>query len=165
MAFTQCEWNEDVFKGAAAGCSMFVSLANLMAEDMGQEKASEMLVKMGTAYGVQSGEMFKQQLGDEKPDAGKLGRFIAADYAKAGLQVETEHENGSFTLRVHNCPFAEAYKALGMDLEAGKKICEDFGLSIMHNRLKPVDPDGKAELVHFRETWDDFCEERFQLSQ
>ena len=97
MAFTKCEWNEDVWKGAAAGCSVFVGLFQVVAAEDGSEKASEMLKKLGKAMGTQSGEMFKQQLGDQKLDVQKLSELIVGFDASFGVQTEIEQEGDSFT--------------------------------------------------------------------
>lgn len=161
MAFTQCDWNEDVLKGAAAGCSVFIGLANVVAAEEGSEKASGMLKKLGMAMGTQTGEMFKQQLGDQKLDAQKLSELIVGLDGSFGVKMEVEQEADSFNLRLHDCPLAAAYKAMGIDHETGKRICEDWGVTLYSNLMKVLAPNGDYELVHYRENWDDYCEERF----
>ena len=161
MAFTKCEWNEDVWKGATAGCSAFVGLFNVVAAEDGIEKASEMLKKLGTAMGAHSGEMFKQQLDDQKLDVQKLSELIVGFDASFGAQTEIAHEADAFRLRLHNCPLASAYKMLGIDHETGKRICEDWGVVLYKNLMNALAPNGQYEVVHYRENWDDYCEERF----
>ena len=161
MAFTKCEWNEDVWKGAAAGCSVFVGLFNVVAAEDGEEKAFGMLNKLGTAIGTHTGEMFKQQLGDQKLDVKKLSEFIVAFNTPFGCQMEIEQETDSFRIRHHNCPLAAAYKTMGVDHETGKRICEDWGVAVFENLMKLLAPNGKYELAHYREDWDDICEERY----
>ena len=163
MAFTPCEWNEDVWKGATAGCSGFVGLFNSVAAEDGSEKASEMLKKLGTAMGTHTGEMFKEQLGDQKLDVQKLSEFITGLEASFGVRMEIEQETDSFNLRLHDCPLAAAFKAMGVDHETGKRICEDWGVVLYESLMNVLAPNGKYELVRYRENWDDYCEERVSL--
>lgn len=161
MAFTEGEWNEDIWKGATAGCSLFVGLFQTVAAEEGSDRASEMLQKFGTSMGAHSGEMLKQQLGDQTLDVGKLSELIADFDASFGAKTEIEQQDGCFRMRIHNCPLAAAYEMMGIDRESGKRICEDWGVVLYQNLMNVLAPKGDYELVHFRETWDDFCEERF----
>lgn len=161
MAFSKVEWSEDTFKGATVGCSVFIGLYNTVAADAGNEKASDMLVELGAAMGTQHGEMLKGQLGDQKLDVQKLSDMIVGLDSAFGARVEVEQEADSFNLRIHECPLAAAYQALGIDHETGKKICEDWGVGLFQNLMNAVAPNGKYELVHYRETWDGVCEERY----
>lgn len=161
MAFNKCEWNEDVWKGATAGCTAFIGLFNVVAAEDGKEKAFSFLKKLGTAMGAQTGEMFKQQLGDQKLDVQKLSEFIIGFNAPFGCQMEIEEEADSFRIRHHNCPLAAVFKTLGIDYETGEKICEDWGVAIFENIMKVLAPNGQYEIAHYRENWDDYCEERY----
>ena len=165
MAFTKCEWNEDVWKGASTGCTVLVAFFNLVAEEVGREKAVEMLRKLGSGMGAQEGDMCKQQLGGQKLDVKKLSELVINASADFGDQMEIEYEDDSFKLKIYNCPLGGAYKALGMDLEAGKKICDHFGGSYCESFMKVLAPGGKYEVVRFRENWDDYCEERYSLGE
>ena len=163
MAFTACEWNEDLFEGAVAGSSLLVGYFNAVAEEFGEDKAAELLRKLGTAMGEHTGEMCKQQLGDQPLDVTKLAEFATGVAGSFGEKLEVEYEDNSFRLRIHNCPFAEAYKALGMDMESGKSICLAISESFSRNFLKVIAPDGHWELANCRESFDDHCEERYSL--
>jgi hypothetical protein len=163
MAFTESEWNEDVFKGAVAGCSAFVGLFNVIAAEEGGEKASEMLKKLGSAMGSHSGEMLKESLGGQGLDAQKLSELIAGFDASFGARTEVEQEGDAFKLRVHDCPLAAAYAMMGVDHETGKRICEDWGVTLFGNLMSVLAPNGKYELCQFRESWDGYCEESYSV--
>ena len=51
MAFTACEWNEDLYKGAVAGSSLLVGYFNAVAEEFGREKAARTVDPEKTAGG------------------------------------------------------------------------------------------------------------------
>ena len=163
MAFTPCDWNEDVWKGATAGCSAFVGLYNVVAAEEGIEKASEMLKKLGTATGTQHGEMVKGQLGDKQVDSHVLSEAIVGLDSAFGAKTEIEHEDDAFTLRIHECPLAAAYGMMGIDHETGKRICEEWGVTLFQSMMKVLAPNGNYELVRYRDTWDDYCEERYSV--
>jgi hypothetical protein len=165
MAFTACEWNEDLFKGAVAGTSLFVGYFNAVAEEVGGEKAAELLRKFGAAMGEHTGQMCKQQLGDQPLDVKKLAEFAIGVAGSFGEKLEVEYERNSFRLRIHNCPFVEAYKALGMDMESGKSVCLAIGESFSEDFLKVIAPDGHWDLARCRERFDDYCEECYSLGE
>ena len=165
MAFTACEWNEDLFKGAVAGSSVFVGYFNAVVEEFGREKAAELLRKFGAAMGEHTGHTCKQQLGGQPLDVKKLAEFATGVASSFGEKLEVEYEDNSFRMRIHNCPFVDAYKALGMDMESGKSICLAIGESFSKNFLKVIAPDGRWELARCRESFDDYCEERYSLGE
>ena len=163
MAFTKCDWSEDVWKGATAGCSAFVGFICTVAEAIGKEKAFDLLKKLGETMGKRSGQMFKEQLGDQSLDAKKLSQFIIGFNGPFGCQMEIEEHPGYFSLRHYNCPVAQAFKNLNTDYETGKRICYDWGATLFENLLKVLAPEAKYEVVHYRENWDDYCEEMYTL--
>jgi hypothetical protein len=163
MAFTKCDWSEGVWEGATAGCSVFVGLFGTVAEEIGKEKAFALLKKLGEGMGKGAGQMFKEQLGDEKIDIKKLAQFIIGFNGPFGCQMEIEEEPTHFRLRHHNCPVAQAFKNMATDYETGKRICYDWGVTLFENLLNVLAPEAKYEVAHYRENWDDYCEEKYTL--
>lgn len=163
MAFAKCDWSEEVWKGATAGCSAFVGFIGTVAEEIGKEKAFDLLKRLGENMGKGAGQMFKEQLSNQKLDVKKLSQFIIGFNGPFGCQMEIEEHPTHFRLRHYNCPLAQAFKNMGTDYEMGKRICYDWGLPLFENLMKVLAPNGKYELSHYRENWDDFCEEMYIL--
>ena len=161
MAFTKWYWTEEIWKGATAGCTIFVALFSTVAEEIGKEKAFGLLKKLGETMGKGAGQMFKDQLGDEKLDAKTLSKFIIGFNESFGCQMEIEEHPTHFRLRHYNCPLAQAFKNLGTDYETGKRICYDWGVTLFENLMKVLAPDGEYEATHYRDNWGDFCEEKY----
>lgn len=165
MAFTYCGWNEDAWKGATFGCSLFIRLFELVAEEHGGEEASAMLRKLGTTMGAQYAEALREQIGDQTLDAEKLSELVVGLDGTFGLQMEVEHEDDAFTLKLHNCPLAAAFKMLDVDGETGKQMCENWGSVFMDALTKGLAPNGDHRIVAFRRGWDGVCVERFSLGE
>ena len=165
MALTKHIWSEDIYKGAIAGTSIFVGFFNVVAEEFGTEKAVELLRKLGTNMGTNSGQNYRKELGDQLLDTKKLAELTTGVTNTFGDKVEVVYEKNSIRLRVRCCPFAEAYKALGMDMISGKVICKAMDESFCKAFIKEIAPNGRWELTKCRESFDDYCEEKYMLTK
>lgn len=163
MVFAKCDWNEDIWKGASAGCGVFCAFVSACAKEFGWEKVSAILKGLGESMGSGVGQMFKDQLGNQKLDVEKLSKFVIGFNGPFGCQMEIERHPSFYRLRHHNCPMAAGCKSFGIDYEFMKRVCEDWGAVLFKSVMKVLAPTGQYELSHLRENFDDYCEERYTL--
>jgi hypothetical protein len=161
MPFEERDWDEKVWKGASAGCGVFCMFVSYCAKEFGEEKVFSLLRKLGEDMGTGAGNMFKEQLGGQKLDVEKLAEFITGFNGPFGCQMEIEKHPTYFRLRHINCPIANGCKSMQVDYDIMKRVCEDWGVTLFRNITKQLSPAGKYELPHYRENFDDYCEEKY----
>ena len=77
-------------------------------------------------------------------DTKKVAELATGITNSFGDKVEVVYEKNSIRIRVRTCPFAEAYKALGMDMTSGKVICEAIDESFCQTFIREIAPGGNG---------------------
>ena len=152
---------EDTFNGAKSGLTFLNAYINTVAEVIGEDQAHALETATCQALGAAQGMMIKEQIGvdlfDLKSSSQVLQNLIEEGFGiRSDIQEETSHR---IKLNVGRCPVYESMRDLGMDGKAIEASCRGGSLGFMDAVAKQLNPDLSYELVKFRSSPDDYCEE------
>jgi hypothetical protein len=157
---------EDTFNGAKTAFLFFGGFYNAVVNEVGEEKALNMMEEMGKSLGVMQGKMLKSQVRREKikditpSSAGSLSSDVLAGL---GIVTENIEENPEkITYKINKCPVYEATRLMGLDSEA---LCRHGAVAFMNTVVKQIDPNLGYELEKYRSGPDDFCKESIVLKK
>ena len=154
---------EDVSNGARTATMMFHAYINTVAQEIGMERALQLLTKMCEATGAMQGQIMKQQAGVEQADA-KTGwalvRTVPESFGVA-LQV-IEESSQTAVVKCGQCAIYEAAQMVGMD---AKSFCRAAPIRFMDAVAKQLNPNLSFQVLKYRSSADDFCEEACVLGE
>jgi len=155
--------SEEVLNGARAALTFFFAYVNTVAQEIGMERAVGLLTKMAEGMGAMQGQMLKQQAGVEQADAKTAGALAVTVPQGLGLAFEVIEESPQKAVRKGGrCSIYEAAQMLGMD---AKSICRAGPLRFMDAVAKQLNPNLSWQVLKFRSSVDDFCEEACVLGE
>ena len=156
---------ESTFNGAKTGLNFMFAYFNMVAQEIGLEKALALDKKTAQMLGEAQGQMIKEQIGDEEVDTRKAYQALS-DLIEGGLGISSELEEESpekITFKIERCPVYEAAQAVGMDDEAIKAECQAGAICFMDAVTKQLHPNLSYQLLKFRTPEDSFCKEAVVL--
>ena len=157
---------EDVFNGAKTAFLFFNGFYNAVVEDVGEEKALNLLEKMGKTMGEMQGKMLKSQVRRDKIK--EITPNIAVSLTGGvieglGITTETMEESPEkITFKICKCPVYEAAKLMGL---ASETLCPHSAVPFIDTMVKQIDPNLGYELEKYRSGTDDFCQESIVLKK
>lgn len=154
---------EDVFNGAKPAFIFFDAYLNTVAQEIGMERAVSLLTKMCESMGAMRGQILKQQAGVEQADAKKVGALARAVRESLGIATEVIEESSQKAVwKCARCPVYEAGQMLGMD---AKRMCRAGTSRFMDAIAKQLNPALGFQVLKYRSSADDFCEEAVVLGE
>lgn len=157
--------SEDIYNGAKTGLTFMHAYLNIVAQEFGMEKALALDTKTCQMLGVAQGQMIREQIGDQEIGTRKASEVLS-NLIEEGFGISSEVDNESskmITFKVGRCPVYEAAQTIGMDDEAIKAGCQAGAISFMDAVTKQLNPNLSYQLLKFRSSGDDFCEEAVVL--
>jgi hypothetical protein len=155
------------FNGAKNGFTFLFAYLNMVAQDIGMERAMALDANMCEAMGAAWGQSIKAQAGIEEADA-RAAVSLARAFLSEAIGISTEvAEEGTETvmLRVGRCPLYEAAQVLGMDNTAIEALCRTGAIRYMDAMVKQFNPDLDYELGQFRLSADAPCVETIAVER
>jgi hypothetical protein len=152
---------EDTFNGAKSGLTFLNAYINTVAGVIGEEQAHALETATCQALGTSQGMMIKDQIGVEIFDL-KSSSKVLQNLIEEGFGIRSEvieETPQTIKINVGRCPVYESMQALGMDEKAIEASCRGGSLGFMDAVAKQLNPDLSYELVKFRSSADDYCEE------
>ncbi len=154
---------EDVLNGARAGFAFLHAYINTVGEEIGRERALALVTKMSETMGTMQGQMLKQQAGVEQVDAKTAWALAGTFVDSLGIAQQVTEESSQKAVRKGGrCPVYEAAQMLGMD---AKSFCRAGSLRFMDALVKQLNPNLSMQVLKFRSSADDFCEEAIVLGE
>ena len=154
---------EDVRNGARSAFMLFHAYLNTVAQEIGMERALGLMTKMCEGMGTMQGQILKQQAGIEQADA-KAALALARTVPEGlGVALEViEESSQKAAWKAGGCPVCEAAQMLGMD---AKSFCRAGPSRFMDAVVKQLNPNLSWQVLRFRSSGDDSCEEAVVLGE
>ncbi len=155
---------EDTFNGAKNAFTSFFAYLNVVALEIGMERAVALQTKTFESMGAKSGKMMKEQSGVEEFDPKAAALQVINMAAGLGNILEVIEESPQkVVIKCGRCPSYEAAQEVGLDAETMETLCRASALRILDTTVKQLNPDLNYKLTKFRSSADDFCEEEIVL--
>jgi hypothetical protein len=155
--------SEDVLSGARAAFILFDAYLGTVAQELGMERAVGLLTKMCESMGAIQGQMLKQQAGVKQADAKTGGALAITVPESLGIALQVIEESPQKAVwKAGRCSLYEAAQMLGMD---AKSMCRAGPLRFMDTVVKQLNPNLSWQVLKYRSSADDFCEEACVLGK
>ena len=151
---------EDTYNGATAAMTFMNAYIKTVAEEMGMDRAVNLLTKMCESMGTMQGKMLKEQAGAEELDVKAAWSLVKTVPVGIGIGAEVIKESqNEIVIKAGKCPLYSAGQMLGLDNETMENMCRKGSARLMDTMTKELNPNLSYELRKFRSGADDFCEE------
>ena len=122
------------------------------------------MAKTCESIGTMRGKMLKEESDIKEFDAKTAWSLVKGLKDTLGESHEVLEESSQRVLvRNGRCPFYEAARWLGMDVNAIEASCHAGPMKLMDTVVKQLNPKLDLQVCKFRSTPDDFCEEEIVL--
>ena len=151
---------EDTYNGAESGLTLMNAYIKTVAEEIGMDRAVDLLTKTCESMGTMQGQMLKDQADIEKFDIKSAWSLIKQVPEGIGIGAEIIKESqNEVVVKAGKCPIYSAGEMLGLDNKTMENICRKGPAKLMDSMIKELNPSLNYELRKFRSGADDFCEE------
>ncbi|MFB0563935.1 MAG: L-2-amino-thiazoline-4-carboxylic acid hydrolase [Candidatus Lokiarchaeia archaeon] len=141
----------------------FDAYLNTVAEEIGMERALDLLTKMCETMGAIQGKMMKDQSDIKEFDAQTASSLLNSTPGSLGIIGEVIEESPQKAVsRGGRCPIYEAARIMGVDPET---LCRKGSMVFMDAVAKQLNPNLSYSCTKFRSSPDDFCEETVILKK
>jgi len=117
---------KDTFDASANTLNMYGTFFNMVAKEVGMEKALKLHADVGGVWGEATGKALKEQLGDKKIGVTALNRVLKPMMKSFGFDAEVKKGPKSLTLSISKCPMYDGYKMAGLDHKTIEKMCSSM---------------------------------------
>lgn len=155
---------EDTFNGAKNAFAFFGVYINNTAQEIGMERALALFTKTCEAVGIGLGKMGKQQAGDKVIDAMAAHSLVRGDESLGAVNEILEESPTLVRFKCMRCPAYEASLMAGMDKAVIERMCRNGAIVGMDAAVKQLNPRLSYQLIRYRSSADDFCEEQISLA-
>ena len=145
--------------------TLYFAYQNMVAQEIGIERANVIGTKMCESMGASIGKMIKEQAGIEKIDAKTAYSLIKPFIQGLGINSEVIEESPQRVVsKGGRCPAFEAAQMMGLDPQTIETlVCRQGSIKLMDAMVKQLNPDLSMQISKFRSSADDFCEEEIVL--
>jgi hypothetical protein len=157
---------EDTFNGAKSGFTFMNAYSNTVAQAIGTDQALALETMMCETLGTEQGKMIKEQAGIEEFDVKTASQMLSSLIEEGvGILSEIIEESPQRVMtKVGRCPIYESAQELGMDAKAIEASCRASSIHYMDAIARQLNPNLSYELIKFRSSVDDYCEEVVMLA-
>ena len=155
---------EDVFNGARTGLTLLDAYVNVVAREIGMERALALQARMCEEIGALQAKMMREQSGLQQFDARTAWSLMESIPQSLGLKVEFIEESPEKTVaKIGRCSVYEAALALGLEAKTIESMCRAGPEKMMGAVAKQLNPDLRYQVTKFRSSAQDFCEEEVAI--
>ncbi len=155
---------EEIYQATRKVFALYGAFYNLVAQQMGTEKALYLHAKAHEQMGIVAGKMLRDKLGKEALDLQSLDDILRESNLSIGIQSEVAERNRtSIVFRNFQCPLYDGYRLGGLDDKTAEALCQWGAPAKLGATLTYLNPDTKYNLQHYRRKADEPCEEVIQL--
>ena len=156
--------NERNLNAIREAYSYFFAYLRAVGQEIGMERALGILSRVSRGLGTMGGQAMKQQAGIEEADARVAFGLLGALAEGIGLDFQVVDESPQRVVfrQTARCPFYEAAQLIGVDARA---ICRSALSQHDDALLKALNPDLSLQVLRFRTSADDYCEQAVVLGE
>jgi hypothetical protein len=157
---------QDTFNGAKSGFTFMRAFSDIVAQEIGVEKALALSAKTSETLGTLKGMMIKEEL-DTKEIGIKEVNQLLSDQIESNLGIFSEivdEDPNKIQCKVGKCPVYESAQELGVDAKDIEAHCRAGSIKFMDAMAKQLNPNLSYQLTKFRSSSDDCCVETIVLS-
>lgn len=157
---------EEVYQATKKVFGLYGALFDLVAREVGMEKALALHVEAHERLGITAGKLIQEKLGKERLDLQRLGNILQESNLSIGIESELAGVTPtSIVFRNLRCPLYDGYRMGGLDDRTAETICQRGAPAKLGSTLKYLNPDIKYSLRYYRMKSDEPCEEVIGLAQ
>lgn len=155
---------EEVYQATKKIFGLYGAFFDLVAEQIGAERALELHVKAHERLGIAAGKMLKEKLGKERPELQRLGNILQESNLSIGIESQVA-EMAPTSIVFHNskCPLYDGYRLGGLDDKTSETLCQRGAPAKLGSTLTYLNPDIKYNLRYYRMKPEEPCKEEIEL--
>jgi hypothetical protein len=155
---------EEVYQATKKIFGLYGAFFDLVAQQIGIEKALDLHIKAHERLGITAGKLFKDKLGKEVPDLQELGNILRESNLGIGIESEVADMNPtSIVFSNLKCPLYDGYRLGGLDDKTAETLCQQGAPAKLGSTLMYLNPDIKYHLQYYRTKPDEPCKEIIKL--
>ena len=155
---------EEVYQATKKIFGLYGTFFDLVAQQIGIEKALDLHIKAHERLGITAGKLLKDKLGKERPDLQELGNILRESNLGIGIESEVADMNPtSIVFSNLKCPLYDGYRLGGLDDKTAETLCQQGAPAKLGSTLMYLNPDIKYHLQYYRTKPDEPCKEVIQL--
>jgi hypothetical protein len=155
---------EEIYQATKKVFALYGAFYNLVAHQIGSEKALYLHAKAHEQLGVAAGKMLKDKFGKDTSDLQSLGDILRESNLSIGIASETSERNPtSIVFRNRQCPLYDGYRLGGLDSKTAETLCHWGAPAKLGSTLAYLNPGIHYHLRHYRSNPEEPCEEVIQL--
>jgi hypothetical protein len=155
---------EEVYQATKKIFGLYGAFFDLVAQQIGIEKALDLHIKAHERLGITAGKLLKDKLGKERPDLQELGNILRESNLGIGIESEVADMNPtSIVFSNLKCPLYDGYRLGGLDDKTAETLCQQGAPAKLGSTLMYLNPDIKYHLQYYRTKPDEPCKEVIQL--
>lgn len=159
------EMSEQAFNATMNMAAMTGAFFNGVAEEVGKERALDLLSESLENLGSTFGKAMKDQMGLDKLDVKTASSIMKGMVETYGLSSEIAEIPDRVQVKNFRCPFYEGLKMAGYEHEAIEAFCT-YGPAVMTRAfVEKLGPNATYNFKKFRTAPDDFCVEEIVLEK
>lgn len=155
---------EEVYQATKKIFGLYGAFFNLVAQQIGIERALDLHIKAHERLGITAGKVLKEKLGKAKPELQSLGNILRESNLSIGIESEVAEMNQT-SIVFHNlkCPLYDGYRLGGCDDKTAETLCQQGAPAKLGSTLTYLNPDIKYHLQYYRMKPEEPCKEIIQL--
>jgi len=157
---------EEVYQATKKIFGLYGAFFDLVAQQIGTERALDLHVKAHERMGILAGKLIKEKLGSERPDLQRLGGVLQESNLSIGIESKLA-ETTPTQILFHNlqCPLHDGFRMGGLDDRMAETLCQRGAPAKLGSTLTFLNPDIKYSLRYYRANPQEPCEELIGLTQ
>lgn len=156
---------QDKLEGARNGLAFNYAYLNVVANEIGMDRAVELSSRADTMMGEAEGKRLRELAGGNDLDLNTAVdmslRLIRDGFGISSEVIESTPNK--VTVRCSRCPVFEAAQSVGIDTDSIEPLCRTGSIAFMNALVKQLNPDLSYHLVNFRNDPNHHCEEQIVL--
>jgi hypothetical protein len=155
---------EEVFQATKKVFGLYGAFFDVVAQEMGIEKALSLHVRAHETLGIKAGKALCEVVGTAGCDIHKLGAILRESNLSIGIESELKHADATSAV-FHNlqCPLYEGYRMGGLDEHTAEVLCQLGAPAKLGSTLRQLNPNLTHRITRYRTRLDEPCEEEITL--
>jgi len=159
--------SKETYLGVKRAYSVFFSYIISVIENLGSDKALEILNEVVQKRGKEDGSDLKRRLKIKSDDISDGLAIYSAFIQDSGMTFDIiDNDENKIVLRIGKCPVYEASHETILDCQYfGEKMCRLIYLPLASAVVSVINPNLSVDLVRYRSFHDGYCIEKMSLKK
>ncbi len=154
--------SEDIYKVARNIFGRYGAFFNIVAREIGMEKALELHAEAHRELGVATADTLRESMKGVAFDLETLGPLLRDGNISHGLVSEMVETPSSILLKNSRCPVYDGYRMVGIGDETAEALCQHGAIAKIGTTVNLLNPRLSYELTHYRSKPDESCVEEIK---